>query len=480
LPKRPHKRLPFLGVSLVLLALQPLLPAAAVTLPYELTLTLPGGAAMSNSTVTVSLEPFNAPNAYASAVLAQGVTNADGLFGFELSSDAVADAAFQAASDTLGLLPPDVPFPGGGEQTADALMLEFLGADFGPETKDGLTQNLASINAHVMAVNPEHTWLASWDVILPLTDGYSETIEANVDLSLLPEAAAMSDEGLTGAYQRVTTCLPATEPEGFDHMLLNIEDDYEGLVGAAQETADPQDYCATSVEQGPLPATSSTGVPSFDPCDPDNGPFWNCLAGSKRRWTATLEWHVGQGMRSTYNYGGVESHDTSAETLVDFGGGYQVGGRVSEQKARGNWADVTKERAYHRYRVAQYRYNNYRTCTYDPISTNIYCEDKWKIFHWTGGFFKHSNVEAGLPPVDKAHAIRLAVGGTWGTSNMRQKTFGLGVYLLGVGLETQSGFSTTTSVKWTGIPGCGSHRWLWGYNGKDPTNASLIYAACSS
>jgi hypothetical protein len=469
-----HKSLRFglaLTAAVMFLAIQSPVPApAAATFPYEFTFNLPSGAPMAESTVTVVLEPFDPPSAYVSPVIAQGSTEANGAFGFDLSTDSLIDAAYEGARETLDIVP-EAAF-----EEADNLVASYLGTNISPDAKEGIVGEGASINAVVRAVNPEHTWLAEWNVVIPLQGKYEETFAANLDLTTIPGVGEMSDAALTGRGTSITTCLPATEDEGFDQMLFNLEDDTGGLSGNLTQTPHPTDICPVSIEPGALPADNSTGTPQFqENCD---DPTWHgCAIAMKRRWAAIAEWHVARGMQSDLYYG-AGSHDTNSMSMINHGGGWQVGGWNSELFARDNSAGVTKDGAYHRYRVAQYQYNKYRRCDYE--GNVLFCTDKWLMARWTGGFSKRSNVEAHVPSLNKQAGFRLR-DAWFATSNTRQHAWGAGVYILGgIGVGTQSGFSETTKLTWRPTQGCEHDRWLWGSEGKYPSNAGTIYATCQS
>lgn len=464
LPGRPR-----LKWFLFLVVVSMLAPSTAIAVPdpqIQLTFEFPDGTPMSDATVGVLWVPFQAPNAYVSPILAGGVTLSDGTFGFNLETDDALDQ-FKEDLETKyneAALPLMEEVPVGGLPD-----LYAAGSD------------LPWINVAVNAVDPDHTWLAAWNLALPLDGTYGETITANVDLSALPAAAGLSSQTLAGLDGNVTTCMPNDEPDGFDAMLLDIEDEVgAGSVGGVGngDTVDPNRICAASIQPtSPEPGADSTGLPIPTPNECQPLTTYTCLAGTKTRWTKVAEMHSAPGLYHDFLYD--EGRDTQTEVALKAGdgGGWQIGGWAWEGSSRDTMASVHEDGNYHRERFMQYVFHKYRSCSYHFIG-GYFCTDQWRPSFWTGGWTKRSKTAINQPSRDKAHSIKVGVGGRWTTTTTRQWGFGIGVRLGPINLGAQAGFSNATQLSWAGTEGCGSSRWLWGGGNKWPIEAGRIYAIC--
>ena len=420
---------------------------------------------MADATVGVVWHPFEAPNAYVSPILAGGLTLPDGSFGFNIETD---DALDQFKQDLEGRF----------EQEAGPV-LEGLPLVGGLPDAYSLGASEPLINVEVHAVDSDHTWLAVWYLALSLDGTYEETITANMDLSTMPGAADLSSEALAGLQGNVTTCLPNDEPDGFDAMLLEIEDDADGAIGTGElpDELDPNRICAVSIDPtSPEPSSSADGYPAPTPDECTPAPY-TCLAGTKTRWTKVAEMHSSPGMLHQFLYDKGRDTQTNIAIKSSNGGGWGLGGWAYEQSARNTWVSIPKFDNYHRERFMQYIFHKYRTCYYD-FSGGYTCWDTWKPSFWGGGYKKRSKNPVWQPGRDTRHDVAIENGTTWTTANAQQWGFGIGVRLGPINLGSQAGFSEITQFSWTGRDGCGSTRWIWGANGKWPVEAPRIYAIC--
>ena len=451
------------------LAVLTVIPTSANAVPdpqVQLKFQFPDGTPMADATVGVVWHPFQAPNAYVSPILAGGLTLTDGSFGFNIETDDALDQFKQDLEtkyedEALPLLE-EVPVGGLPD-------LYELGAD------------QPFINVEVHAVDPDHTWLAVWYLALPLDGTYGETITANMDLSKMPGAAELSSEALAGLEGNVTTCLPNTEPDGFDAMLPLIEDVFDGGLGPVNPMShtDTNRICAVSAQPADAdPTSSAEGYPTVlspEECVP--APY-TCLAATKTRWTKVAEMHSAPGMRHSFLYG--EGRDTQTNVAIKSadGGGWGLAGWAFEDSARSQMAYMVQAHNYHRERLMQYMFHKYRTCYYAFVG-GYSCWDTWRPEFWTGGFEKQSKDPVVQPPRDWNRSIKIGVGSSWYTETARQWGFGLGVQLGPINLGSQAGFSSITRLFWDGVDGCGQSRILWGAAGKWPFEAPRIYAICA-
>ena len=190
-----------------------------------------------------------------------------------------------------------------------------------------------------------------------------------------------------------------------------------------------------------------------------------CSGSPVYRYVKVADFHVADGMTGVFYYR--KGRETRTETLASVNHGpWTVGGWRKELRDRGSSVRIVKRGDYHRTLLARYEYRLYRAC-YEFHG----CIRTWRPRIWTGTIARSKASLGQL--LDREHWIELGIGHTWTTDNASNKTYNVGLSLMGVGLSSQAGYSDITQLSWTGRA-C-ARRWLGGHHAW-PTESPVIYA----
>lgn len=377
----------------------------------NLTFLDPAGAPLSNGSVAVYREPFNPGASYTLTQLASGTANSSGQFSFSFS-------------------------------------------ETDPE-----------INALIAAADSTSRWMVYSGEILPTVGTTSLTFRANVDLSAVaPAATSLPPSELV--KWRAGSCEAASDPDGgFDALLSETEPDPNGPNDTYQRgTYQTLDACLTS-------GGGTTSTASAVSEDSDGSV---AHVDETRRWVKIVDHHSAKGMRTrfTFSYTTSIARDTRVQLAVKVGNDpWGAGAMYLEQANRTASRTKVVDGGYHRRRFAKYVFYKYEEyCCGDWV---VLVTRKWKPHHWTGGL-RRSKTALTQPARNSANSITLGVNDTFTKSAARNKQYGAGVSLVGLSLDSRTGYSTISKLGWTGITS-GCSKWLYGAT-NDPVEANVVYA----
>lgn len=161
-------------------------------------------------------------------------------------------------------------------------------------------------------------------------------------------------------------------------------------------------------------------------------------------------------------------------------GDWEVGGWKTEQLAReaGSCAPSPaaktkgKKGPYHKHRRARYEEHKIQStrvvCGGGPGSCVVLTQQEWKPHHWKGGL-GIEKIKLHVPPRTKDNRLPLQHGFDFWKDTRRNTNFGAGIALVGLELNTQTGYSNITKVWWLSTKRC-KKNFLWG-GGTDPVAA---------
>jgi hypothetical protein len=203
----------------------------------------------------------------------------------------------------------------------------------------------------------------------------------------------------------------------------------------------------------------------------------------RARWVRITQQHLGKGWNGRFCYLTGRNTKTQIAVKVSFGSGWSewsVGGWRTEASSRraGSCFPSAAARSrgergpMHRLRRARYEFHKVHTDGWvcDPGGGGCIPSDKrrWSPHHWKGGMrFERGRV--GQAPKRRGNSFRRRPGSDFWKDHERNTEFGKGVVLVGLELNSISGYSDITKLWWLSTRRC-RRNYLWG-GGTDPVEA---------
>lgn len=279
----------------------------------------------------------------------------------------------------------------------------------------------AWINVEVRALDADREWMFTQPMMLPVGGSMKKNLVANADLSRSPIDPARSIE---------------------------------------------------SIFSPPLVTGCSDSMP--------NRPMCQKHIGTRKRPVKIASLHVSRAMKGSFLFGKARETDHETVTRVcypDQCESWQAGMFVRENRARDSSNRYPSPRGpWHRVMRAVYEERRYKECSSGQSSFEN-CEvinEFWEPEVWTGGVNTSRPNVPGYVKYNKFYSFPLVKGQEFRTRSQSNQTYGEGLTLMFVALRSQTGYSKTTKLTWTGLAGCKSRR-LYGHE-KHPTRAGVIYA----
>lgn len=338
----------------------------------------------------------------------------------------------------------------------------------------GPGEGTEDVNVFIAAVDSSHTVMGMQFANLPLSGAHEENVILSAPLSAWPShdpSRSLTDEELLDI--ELVTCLQAVDPDGGDPVLDKVMS-WPGVTSTIDRDPVLDECKPEATELEPQFNESNESSPGDVKCrDADSGTTYPCT----KRYIKVGILDVSIGFKGDFVFR--TGRDTFSEIAYrpSYRDYFEAGGWEREISSRGGklnmpWinglTNFGTRRLYAQYRL--YKYHIKRTFDYDY--------EFWAPHHWTGKVKVSKNHELWTPGFNLTFANRLRIGETFVRETKKGKRHALGFKIVGVGPESQAGYSEATKMRWRPIRNTCTIHYLYGHQ-NDPSQVDTVYSWCA-